>query len=197
MTQDLQPRPETPDSSPAEIQRIWLTGFMGTGKSRIARPLAAALDWEAIDVDSLIEREAHDSIAHIFKTGGEGAFRALEAQVVEGIAQRERVVVATGGGTVLSAANRDAMRKNGLIVCLDARPETIARRILESGAHVSERPLLAGDDPLARIRELKAEREELYRQADLVIETDDLTPDQVTHQILTAYRERTQAPSPA
>lgn len=197
MTQDLQPRPETPDSTPAEIQRIWLTGFMGTGKSRIARPLAAALDWEAVDVDGLIEREAHDSIAHIFRTGGEGAFRALESQVVESVARREHVVIATGGGTVLSPANRDAMRRDGFIVCLDARADTIAKRILESEAHVSERPLLAGDDPLARIRELKAEREELYRQADLIVETDELTPDQVTHQILLAYRERTQAPSAA
>lgn len=197
MTQDLQPRPETPETPPAEIQRIWLTGFMGTGKSRVARPLAAALDWEAVDVDATIEREAHDRIAHIFKSGGEGAFRALESQIIERMAQQEHIVVATGGGSIISQANRDAMRRDAFIVCLDARPETIAKRILESGAHVSERPLLEGDDPLARIRELKAERETLYRQADLVVETDDLTPDQVTHQILLAYRERTQAPSPA
>lgn len=173
------------------IERIWLTGFMGTGKSRIARPLAAALDWEALDIDAMIEREAHDSIAHIFKSGGEGAFRALESQVVENVARKPRAVIATGGGTILAAANREAMRNDGFIVCLDARPETIARRILESGAHASERPLLAGDDPLARIRDLKAEREELYRQADTIIETDDLTPDEVTHRILLAYRQRT------
>jgi shikimate kinase len=83
------------------------------------------------------------------------------------------------------------MRRDGFIVCLDARPETIAKRILESGAHVSERPLIAGDDPLAKIRELKEQREILYRQADLLVETDDLSPDEVTHRILLAYRERT------
>ena len=197
MTQDLQPRPEQTVTPPVEIKRIWLTGFMGTGKSRIARPLAAALDWEAVDVDALIEREAHDRIAHIFKAGGEGAFRALEGQTIERIAGMDHVVVATGGGAVLSATNREAMRRDGFIVCLDARAETIAGRILDSAEHVSERPLLSGADPLARIRELKAEREELYRQADLIVETDDLTPDQVTHTILVAYRERTQTPSPA
>lgn len=173
------------------IERIWLTGFMGTGKSRIARPLAAVLDWTALDIDTMIEREAGDSIAHIFKTGGEGAFRALEAQVVETVSRMPQVVIATGGGTVLSPANRDLMRKDSLVIALDARPETIAERIMTSSAHISERPLLAGGDPLARITQLKLEREAVYRDADLFIETDDLTPDEITHKILMAYRERT------
>jgi shikimate kinase len=173
------------------IERIWLTGFMGTGKSRIARPLAAALDWTALDIDTMIEREAGDSIAHIFKSGGEGAFRALEAQVVDSVARLPHVVIATGGGTVLSPANRDLMRKDGFIVCLDAQPGTIAKRILDSKAHISDRPLLAGDDPLARIQQLKTERDALYREADLTVETDDVTPDEITHKILVSYRERT------
>jgi shikimate kinase len=170
--------------------QIWLTGFMGTGKSRIARPLAVALDWTAIDMDALIEREAADSIAAIFRRGGEGAFRALEGEAVERVAAMDNVVVATGGGTILSEANRDLMRRRGYIVCLKARPETIEKRIHESGAHVSERPLLSGGDPLARIRALMAERDALYAQADLVVDTDDLTPDQITHLILTGFRER-------
>lgn len=173
------------------IERIWLTGFMGTGKSRLARPLAAALDWTPLDIDTMIEREAGDSIAHIFKSGGEGAFRALEAQVVETVSRMPQVVVATGGGTILSAANRELMRKNSFIIALDARPETIAARIKASDAHISERPLLAGGDPFVRITELKKEREALYREADLFIETDELTPDEITHQILTAYKDRT------
>mgnify|MGYP000088296894 CR=1 FL=1 len=170
--------------------QIWLTGFMGTGKSRIARPLAAALDWTAIDMDALIEREAADSIASIFRRGGEGAFRALEAQTVERVATMENVVIATGGGTVLADGNRARMKERGYIVCLKARPDTVERRIRESGGHVSERPLLAGGDPLERITTLMAEREAVYAQADLVVDTDELTPDQVTHRILTAYRER-------
>lgn len=170
--------------------QIWLTGFMGTGKSRIARPLAAALDWTALDIDTLIEQEAADSVASIFASGGEAAFRALEGQIVERVAGMRDVVIATGGGTILADHNRALMRERGFIVCLRARPETIAERVATSGAHVSERPLLAGGDPLARINQLLTERAPLYAQADVIIDTDDLTPDQVTHRALMAYREQ-------
>jgi shikimate kinase len=107
------------------------------------------------------------------------------------------VVVATGGGSVLSEVNREAMRARGFVVCLDARVQTIADRLLTSDAHVSERPLLAGPDPLASITKLKAEREALYRQADFIIQTDEMTPDQVTHQVLLAFREQTAVPGGA
>jgi shikimate kinase len=173
------------------IERIWLTGFMATGKSRVVRPLAAALDWTPIDLDKVIEDEAHESIAHIFKEGGEGAFRALEAQAVENASRVQHAVVATGGGSVLSETNRAAMRRDGFIVCLDARPETIRARIQDSGARVSDRPLLGEGNTMARIEQLKSERDPLYRDADIIIDTDDLTPDEVTHRIILAFRERT------
>lgn len=170
--------------------QIWLTGFMGTGKSRIVRPLAAALDWQAFDVDVLVEKEAGDSIPGIFRSGGEAAFRVIESQIVERLATLTQIVVATGGGTVLAEENRNAMRARGFVVCLDARPETIAERITKSSSHVSERPLLQGDNSAFRIGELKAAREPLYAQADFIIQTDTLTPDQITHQVLTAFREQ-------
>ena len=143
--------------------QIWLVGFMATGKSRTARALAAALDWECIDLDRIIEERAGEPNAQIFRTGGEAAFRALEAQVVEDTAGKSNVVVATGGGAVLLDANRAAMRRHGFVVTLDARPETIAAR---SQTQMSDRPLLTGDDPFARIVELKAERQALYNQAE-------------------------------
>ncbi len=171
-------------------EQIWLTGFMATGKTRTARPLAVALDWTAVDIDDLIEAQAGDKPSAIFARGGEAAFRIIEAEVVERVAGMTNVVVATGGGSVLSEANRAAMRRRGFIVCFDARPETIAARIQDSTAHVSERPLLEGGNPSARIVELKAERDPIYAQADFILQTDDLTPDQVTHQVLLAFRER-------
>jgi len=177
--------------------QIWLIGFMGTGKSRIARPLAVALGWEHVDIDTLIEQDAGEGVPEIFRKGGEGAFRVIETRVIEQVAEMANVVVATGGGSVLSEINREAMRRRGYIVCLDARADTIADRLLTSEAHVSERPLLAGDDPLATIASLKAEREPLYRQADFIIQTDDLTPDQITHQILLAFREQPAVPGNA
>ena len=168
-------------------QQIWLTGFMGTGKTRISRPLAAALDWQALDLDTLIEQEAGESVAEIFARGGEAAFRAVESQVVERVAKMNNVVVATGGGAVLADSNRAAMRARGFVVCLEARPETIAMRV---GGQISERPLLSGDDPLVKIAQMKAERQRAYADADFILQTDDLTPDQCTHQILAAFRER-------
>lgn len=171
-------------------EQIWLTGFMATGKTRIVRPLAAALDWQAVDIDTLIEEQAGDTAASIFRSGGEGAFRAIESEVVERVAGMHNVVVAAGGGSVLAESNRAAMRRKGFVVCLDARTETIAARVQDSAVHISERPLLAGGNPLAKIIELKAAREPLYAQADFIIQTDDLTPDQVTHQVLLAFRER-------
>jgi shikimate kinase len=170
--------------------QIWLTGFMATGKSRIARPLAAALSWEPLDIDTLIEEHAGERIPAIFQRGGEASFRVLETEVIAAVAERSDIVVATGGGSVIAPANREAMRRRGFIVCLEARPETIAARLAASEAHISERPLLGGDDGVGRIRDLKAQRQPLYNEADFIIQTDDLTPDQCTHQILMAFRER-------
>jgi len=177
--------------------QIWLTGFMGTGKTRIARPLAAALDWQSLDVDTLIEEEANERVRDIFTHGGEAAFRVIESRVIARVAEMSRVVVATGGGSILAVGNRVLMKQRGFIVCLDAQPETIAARIRDSGRHQSERPLLEGADPLARIIELKSARQALYEEADLVIATDNLTPDQCTHAILTSFRERTAVSNPA
>jgi shikimate kinase len=171
-------------------EQIWLTGFMATGKTRTARPLAAALDWKAVDIDDLIEEQTGDKPSVIFARGGEAAFRAIEAEVVERVSAMTNVVVATGGGSVLSEANRALMRRRGFIVCFDARPETIAARIQDSAQRISERPLLGEGNPIARIIDLKSERDAIYAQADFLIQTDDLTPDQVTHQVLLAFRER-------
>src|SRR5712691_6226202 len=97
-------------------EQIWLTGFMATGKTRTVRPLATALDWTAIDIDTLIEEQAGDTAPAIFAKGGEAAFRTIEAEVIERVAAMSNVVVATGGGSVLREANRAAMRRKGFIV---------------------------------------------------------------------------------
>ena len=172
--------------------QIWLIGFSGTGKSRLARPTAAALDWQSVDLDSVIEQRAGDTITNVFRARGEAEFRRIEAELVEETSQLGNIVVATGGGAILAPANREAMRRRGFVVCLDARPETILVRVRAPGGTVSDRPLLASDDdPLGRIVQLKGERQPYYTQADFIIQTDDLTPDQITHQILTAFREQT------
>src|SRR4029079_10695617 len=85
--------------------QIWLTGFMATGKTRTARPVAAALDWTAVDIDTLIEEQTGDTPSAIFASGGEAAFRTVESEVVERVAGMSNVVVATGGGRVRSESN--------------------------------------------------------------------------------------------
>ena len=109
--------------------RIALIGYRGTGKSTVARLLAAALDWDWIDADVELERRADQSIAAIFASQGEPAFRELEAAVVADLCLRERVVVALGGGAVLRADNRAAIAGCGAVVWLCASVDEIQRRV--------------------------------------------------------------------
>ncbi len=159
-------------------QRLFLTGFSGTGKSSVAALVAQKLGWRALDTDALIEEQAGASVAEIFARDGETRFRELEREALRRAAGQENAVIATGGGAVLAEDNRRAMA-GGLVVCLEARPETIVDRLSNEGAAVSERPLLAGDDPLARIVEMLARRQRYYALADHVTETDGRTPEQV------------------
>lgn len=168
--------------------RILLTGFSGTGKSAVAGLVAERLDWDAIDCDDEIERAAGKPIPRIFAEDGEPSFRALESRVLGEALRRERVVIATGGGAAVAPANRRAMASAGLIVCLEARPETIHAR-LSSSPDASERPLLAGDDPMSRIRALKSARQPVYALADATVHTDSLSPPEVAAAVVRAWEE--------
>jgi 3-dehydroquinate synthase len=172
----------------ANLLRLFLTGLSGTGKSAIAPLVAQALGRRALDTDRLIEKAAGRSVADIFAQDGEARFRELERDAIARVAGETDVVVATGGGALLAAENRRAMVDGGFVVCLDARPETLVRRFGQAGGEASERPLLAGDDPLARITELKAQRASLYALADALIDTDDRTPQQVAAGVVEAFR---------
>jgi len=174
---------------PSAPQRLFLTGFSGTGKSTVAGLVADALGWRALDTDRLIEEAAVRSIPEIFATDGEPRFRALEREALARAAAEEGVVVATGGGAVLAAENRRLMAERALLVCLDARPETILQRLNEpTGTPASERPLLAGGDPLARIRELKAQRQSCYAVADVIIDTEGCSAEEVADAVVAFVR---------
>ena len=168
-------------------RRVFLTGFSGTGKSSVAAHVAEALGWRALDTDALIEDAAGRSIAEIFAQDGEARFRELERDAVRRAAQENDAVIATGGGAPLAIENRRAMANDALVVCLEARAQTIVDR-LSGGSDVSERPLLAGPHPLARVIELKAARQPVYALADAVIETDGKTAQQVADEIVAALR---------
>ncbi len=168
--------------------RVVLTGFSGSGKSAVASIVAEKLRWEVADTDEMVQRAAGKSIPDIFRDDGEGCFRDLEGQANREACSREAVVVSAGGGAVLRAENRRAMADGGFVVCLEARPETILRRLMAE-QRALDRPLLATEDPLLRIRELKAGRQHLYALCDWTVQTDSLTPKGVAAEVLRAYQE--------
>ena len=169
-------------------RRIFLTGFSGSGKSAVARLVAAALGWRALDTDDIIEQRAGRSIPDIFAQDGEARFRELETEALREAAGQVDVVVATGGGIVQSAANRRLMADGGFVICLEGQPEVLWRRLREAGGSATERPLLAGPDPLGRIRALKARRQPFYALADYTVHTDGLGLPQVAEEVVRAWR---------
>ncbi len=160
-------------------KNIILTGFMGVGKTSVGTRLAAALGYAFIDTDELIEADQKITITEIFSRFGEPYFRDVESRIIGGALARERQVVSTGGGAVIREQNRAAFKTGGFTVCLTASPEVIYRRI----KHETHRPLLQVPDPPAKIRELLSARDQYYRQADLVIDTSELTVDEVIKEI--------------
>ncbi len=140
---------------------IILTGFMGTGKTTLGRLLAKRIGYKFIDTDAQIEKQIGQTIADLFQTQGETAFRKLEAKLVKELAQQEGLVIATGGGLVLDPTNVATLSKTGQIICLTASPEEILARVSKQQ---DVRPLLQEKDPRAKIIELLQQRETIYQQ---------------------------------
>ena len=127
------------------MQRIFLTGLPGSGKSSVGRSMASLLGWNFIDTDDLLAGQSGVPVGQVLTELGEERFRQLESELLRSAADSEKVVIATGGGVVISAANRELMRKRGLTVYLQVSVETAWQRIQQhlqhSGASVA-RPLL-------------------------------------------------------
>ena len=171
-----------------QASNIVITGFSGTGKSLVAREIAGQLRWDFIDTDAEIVKLAGKSIAEVFQQDGEAKFRELEREVIKRASRRSHKVIATGGGAIVDSQNHAQLARKGFIVCLDAKPETIYQRLFQEGSHGSEiRPLLEGDNPLERIRQLKAQRQPYYDDVDLVINTDDLSISEVAGKVIRAW----------
>lgn len=160
---------------------IILTGFMGTGKTVVGRRLAKRFGWRFVDLDQLIETTAKMPIPRIFAERGEAVFRRLERRCISRVVHERQQVIATGGGAFVNPESRARLRVSGPVVCLTARPQAILARV---GRRLAARPMLAGHgSPLARIRVLLSQRTRAYAQADLTIDTSDLTVEDVVDRL--------------
>jgi shikimate kinase len=167
----------------ADVRRIVLVGFMAAGKSSIAPRLALALGWRVLDVDAAITAAEGRTIAAIFREDGESAFRRMESELTARLSSGPRVVVAPGGGWITSPASREVLEDPATrMVWLRVSIDEALRRAQGDG---TERPLLQGNDPEGDARRLLAEREPLYASADLTIDVDERTEDEVVDDILT------------
>jgi shikimate kinase len=148
---------------------LFLVGLPGAGKSTLGRQLARRIGIPFVDADAELERKLGVSIPTIFEIEGEAAFRDREESVLAELVRLTGVVLATGGGAVIRAANREQLKANGTVVYIHAEPAALHERTRRS----RHRPLLNTADPLARLHELYAFRDPLYREvADVILESD-------------------------
>jgi len=161
---------------------IYLTGFMGAGKSEVGRRLARKLGREFLDTDELVERRSGRRISEIFAEFGEERFREMEHAAVREASELSRAVVALGGGAITRERNLKLIRETGVVVYLKLTPEAILERVKDDNT----RPLLAGLDnkaKLERIRSLLSKRSEFYNKADLIIECASRSADEIADEI--------------
>ena len=166
---------------------VILTGFMGTGKTSLGKMLATKLGRPFVDIDKKIEDEAHLSIPKIFERFGEEHFRELERAAVKELSSRRGLVISTGGGTIKDEENLRLLKNSGVMICLTTEPEEIFNRTARRG----ERPVLdgGGDERLATIKKLLAERKQFYERADYTVDTTEWSPIQIIDDICKHLRQ--------
>lgn len=175
--------------------RIYLTGFMGSGKSTIGGILANVLGYAFEDLDGTIAERTGQSVQDFFSSRGEGAFRALETDVLHATAQRDRLVVATGGGALARPDNMAWARAHGMVVYLALHHDSLVERLRHLAV---PRPLLLGpggerlspEALRARAVTLLREREPVYRRAHIMVQTDALSVGQSVEAVARALRRR-------
>jgi len=167
-------------------ESIYLVGLMGSGKTTVAKLLAKRSGMQFVDSDHEVEARNGVNIPTIFEIEGEEGFRRRESQVIQDLVSKPGIVLATGGGAVLRPENRAALRSNGWVVYLNVPPTDLYERT----RHDKGRPLLQTEDPLAKLRELYAYRDPLYREvAHMVVDGGRMGAATIVNLILREYEK--------
>jgi shikimate kinase len=168
------------------MKNIVLIGLMGSGKTTVGEALAQKLGYEFLDTDKVIEQELNMTINEIFKTKGENYFRSLEVDIVKTFENLSNMVISTGGGIVKNHKNLKRLKKNGVVFYLKATAETLFNRVKEQ----KNRPLLNNEAPLYALQKLLKEREGEYKKANITIETDKKSVDEIVLEIFKNYNDK-------
>jgi shikimate kinase len=169
---------------------IYLIGFMGSGKSTAGRKMASLLQWAYSDIDKLVEEKEGCSVPDIFTHSGESYFREAESEVLRSLSSRSRTVVACGGGTPCSHENMGIMKSTGVVVYLKQTAEVITKRLQKSK---TVRPLMNGlgrDEMMTRVVEMLDSRSQWYEMADLVVDGQNETIEEITARVAGLVREK-------
>src|SRR2546423_12661838 len=174
------------------MQKVFLIGLSGSGKSTVGHILAERLGKPLIDIDALVEKECGKPISAIFAQHGEDYFRSCESRMFTYIAQaRDTAVIVTGGGIVTRPENRSILRELGVCIYLSVDPKTALERLtaqhtqaLIDGKTPEVRPLLAGPDPLATLQNLLKARSDWYADAHFTCSTHGKSPERIAQEII-------------
>ena len=171
---------DTPSNFGLGSTNIFLVGLMGAGKTTVGKLIARHLNRPFIDSDHEIEKRTGVNIPLIFELEGEAGFRTREAAIIEELTGQRNIVLATGGGAILSPRNRDNLRRNGTVIYLRAKVGDLWQRT----RHDKNRPLLQTADPQAKLKVLFAQRDPLYREiADIIVDSGAQSVHALVHQI--------------
>ncbi|GAB3475921.1 shikimate kinase [Polaromonas eurypsychrophila] len=181
------------DAPSNSVAHVAFVGLPGSGKSTVGRQLARRVGWPFLDTDQVIEKRIGLSIREFFEREGEEPFRDLEQAVIDELTSGEPCVLSTGGGAVLRPANREHLKQRSHAIYLHSSPEDVFRRL----RHDQNRPLLQVTDPLARLRDLYALRDPLYRESvRFVVETGRPSVPALVHLIASQLETSGLVPAP-